>query len=485
MTSKIDKNVTSTGLQVLDPMTVARVAPDPARRAEERRKRQDALAEDAVRWKAIVDAGSKEAWIEGELRGKGLLVDVDPSTLTDADKTSFKERKKAEAQARRDLEKLAWRAYKATHVTHVGAGVYYRDTDDESPADRDARLLRAKDHELAALATPEDLAKGLGLTMPALRWMCFHRDVETHTHYNYWTIPKRDGSRRLITAPKHDLKKAQRWLLRNVFEKLPVHHAAHGFLAARSIESNAKVHAGADVVVKVDVKDFFPTVTMLRVKGLLRRAGLAESVATLVALMVTEPPREVVQFRGRTLYVAKGPRSCPQGAPTSPAITNAICLRLDKRLSGLAKMMGFAYTRYADDLTFSFSAKRGEKGTRVAAPIGALLHGVRRILEAEGFRVNGKKTAVMRGGMSQRVTGLVVNEAKDASPVRVPREVVRRLRAAIFNREKGRPIKEGETLKQIQGMAAFVFMVDPKRGREFLDRIKALEARSTPPAPQT
>jgi len=229
----------------------------------------------------------------------------------------------------------------------------------------------------------------------------------------------------------------------------------------------------------VDVKDFFPTISWRRVKGLLRRAGIAENVATLIALLVTESPREIVQFRGKTLYVAKGPRACPQGAPTSPAITNAICFRLDKRLSGLARMMGFTYTRYADDLTFSFGGKKRDKHTRVPAPIGALLHGARRILEAEGFRVHQKKTTVMRGGNAQRVTGLVVNEAPGAPPARAPRDVIRRLRAAIFNREKGRPTKPDETLEQIKGLAAFVHMTDPKRGRAFIDRITALEKAAT------
>jgi RNA-directed DNA polymerase len=475
MTSEIDKNVSATKLIVLDPDQApqtkhASAADDRARRAKER----DAHA---VRWKAIQEIGGKDAWIAAELHAKGVAVDVDPATLTDADKGSFKERKKAEAKEKRALEKLVYQAFRATHVAYVGSGVYFRDEDDELPADKDVRLARAKEHDLTTLETPADLARALGVTAPVLRWMCFHRDVSPSSHYHFWTIPKRDGSRRTIMAPKRELKVAQRWLLRNVFEKLPVHAAAHGFLAERSIASNARVHAGADVIVKVDVKDFFPTISWRRVKGLLRRAGIAENVATLIALLVTESPREIVQFRGKTLYVAKGARACPQGAPSSPAITNAICFRLDKRLSGLARMMGFVYTRYADDLTFSFAVKKRDKRSRVPAPIGALLHGVRRILEAEGFRIHEKKTTVMRGGNTQRVTGLVVNEAPGAPPARVPRDVIRRLRAAIFNRERAKITKPDETLEQIKGLAAFVYMTDEARGRAFLDRIAALDKR--------
>jgi hypothetical protein len=216
------------------------------------------------------------------------------------------------------------------------------------------------------------------------------------------------------------------------------------------------------------------------VKGLFKKGGLPESVATLCALLATESPREVVQFRGKTLYVANGARACPQGAPTSPAITNALCLRLDKRMAGLARALGYGYTRYADDLAFSWRKPEADEGSRAAAPVGTLLRGVATILDAEGFRVHRKKTAVRRGGASQRITGLVVNKTSspDVPAARVPRETIRRLRAAIHNREKGKPGKEGETLHQLHGMAAFVFMVDPKKGRAFLDRIEALEKRA-------
>ncbi len=445
-----------------------------AQAAAERRERARVRAEDARRWTAIVEAGGGMLWIERELIEKGLLVRADASTLTEADKAGYKEKKRAEAAETRRLEKLAWQAYRASHVVHVGAGVFYADANDETAAARDARLARAKESGLGHLDSPEALAKGLGVTMPELRWLCFHREVEGQSHYHVWTIPKRDGSSRTITAPKPELKAAQRWLLHNVFEKLPVHGAAHGFLEGRSIATNAAVHAGADVVVKLDLKDFFPTITFRRVKGLLRKAGLPENVATLAALLATEPPRELVTFRGKTAHVATGPRACPQGAPTSPAITNAICGRLDRRMSGLARVMGFAYTRYADDLTFSFR-KPDDRGSRVACPVGALMRGVKDVLRSEGFALHAKKTAVMRAGMSRRGTGLVVNapNAAGVPPARVPRDVVRRLKAAIKNREDGKPGR-GETLAELKGMAAYVHMTDPRRGRAFLDRIAAL-----------
>jgi hypothetical protein len=475
VTAKIDTTVRAAPPVVL-PITTTPPAHEAKGATEERRRLHE---ERVARWKAIAEAGGLDAWVEAELKARGVLTTGDPSTMSDKERSQYKERKKAEAKEKRILRRQAWDAYFATHISHLGAGVHWEDSTDPDKFDVANREERAKSMGLPALVGADDLAKALGLPIARLRWMAFHREVDTGSHYRRWLIPKRDGSSRTITAPKRELKAAQRWALRNVFDKLPVHGAAHGFLSARSIVTNAQAHAGADTVVKVDIKDFFPTVTWRRVRGLLRKAGMAEGPATLIALLSTEAPREVVQFRGKTLYVATGPRVLPQGAPTSPAITNAICLRLDRRMSGLAKKLGFRYTRYADDLTLSWRRpEKVEKGASPRAPIGTLIRGIKQILLSEGFRIHPSKTVVMRTGSRQKVTGLVVNKAGEGiAEARVPRDTLRKLRAAIKNRELGRPGK-GESLAQLKGMAAFVYMTDPARGRAFLDRLTALEGKA-------
>ena len=224
--------------------------------------------------------------------------------------------------------------------------------------------------------------------------------------------------------------------------------------------TNAAVHANPKILLKMDVKDFFPTVTWRRVKGVFRRAGYRDSIATLLALLCTEAPREVVQVQGQTYYVSLGPRCLPQGAPTSPAITNALCLRLDRRLAGLATKLGWRYTRYADDMTFSLPADHKDKPR-----LGALLGCVRRVVQAEGFEVKDEKTRVHRTGGRQSVTGLVVNG--EGQP-RTPRKLRRELRAAIHNLKAGKPLKEGESLARLAGYAAYVYMTDPKLGKTML-----------------
>ncbi|EDM73524.1 RNA-directed DNA polymerase domain protein [Plesiocystis pacifica SIR-1] len=423
------------------------------------------------KWADIEAAGNIRNWVDAELERRGLRdPGVDTSRLSDKQRKAYKAKREEERRVRRVLQGQAWQVYRQNHLVHVGVGVWYHDTADIDRWDIAGIDERRELNELPELKDVHALAKALELPIPKLRWLVYHREVDTGTHYQRWTVPKRSGKGvRLISAPKPTLKRCQTWVARNITEHLPVHGAAHGFLTGRSTVTNAAVHAGARVVVKFDVKDFYPTVSFRRVKGMMRKAGYGEQVATVLALLTTECPRESIELHGRTHYVATGPRSLPQGAPTSPSITNALCLRLDSRLTGLARKLGFRYTRYADDLTFSFHGAG-------KIPVGRLQKAVADIVKDEGFIIHPHKTRVMRKGGRQKVTGLVINGAPEgAAKARVPRKVVRELRAAIRNRELGKPGK-GESLEQLRGMAAYIHMCDPAKGKAFLDRINALSS---------
>jgi len=425
----------------------------------------DPAAPAKATWADIAAAGGRQPWVLQELRRRNLLDEgVDTSKLNAKEKKRFRERRDEERRVKRLLQKHAWQEYKKAHLVHVGVGVFHHDTADVDKYDIADPEARLSENDLPKIPDVQALSTLLGLSIPKLRWLSYHREVDTGTHYKRWLVPKRTGGERMISAPKPELKAAQAWIARHITERLPVHGAAHGFIPGRSTVTNAAAHAGAKVVVKFDLKDFYPTVTTPRVKGMLRKAGYGEQVATIMALLCTESPREELELRGKLRYVAIGDRSLPQGAPTSPSLSNAICLRMDARLTGLARHLGMKYTRYADDLTFSCD--------RTKAPVGKLVGGVTRIVEAEGFRVHPKKTRVMRSGRRQKVTGLVVN-SYDGAPARVPRELVRNLRAAIHRREKGLETKD--SLAVLRGWAAYIHMCDEAKGRAFLDRIDALE----------
>lgn len=419
-------------------------------------------------WRVIQAAGGRRGWVDAQLREKGLLVErADTEGMSDRDLAEYKKQLKAEAVERKKLTREAWTAYKANHVVHLGEGVFW--TDDVLAPDKwdlPNAEERAAENELPALDSPQQLAEALGISVSDLRWLAYHRDAATSIHYYRFTIPKRDGTPRPIWAPLPKLKAAQHWILRHIVERLPVHGAVHGFLPGRSILTNAAVHTNAKAVLKMDVKDFFPTVTLPRVKGVFRNAGYREQVATLLALLCTESPREIVDLEGKRYFVALGPRCLPQGAPTSPGLTSTLCLRMDRRLTGLAKLYGWRYSRYADDLTFSLPSEHSG-----SPKLGALIGVVTRIVAEEGFTIHPDKTRVLRSGGRQKVTGLVVN---GTGTPRVPRSLKRELRAAIHNLKQGKPLKEGETVERLVGLAAYVHMTDPKLGAEMMAALAQL-----------
>ena len=378
-----------------------------------------------------------------------------------AARAELKARKKAEAAERKRLHTEGVARRRATDITFVGKGVSAQLNDRSSDAEKLAAL------SLPVLHSPVELASALGLSIPRLRWLCFHTEAATRIHYVQFEVPKKSGGTRTIGAPHRTLAEAQRWILEEILAKLPLEDAAHGFVTGRSTLTNALPHSGRGVVVNLDLEAFFPSIGFARVRHLFRRLGYSGAVATLLALLCTECPRRRVVYDGTPYFVATGPRGLPQGACTSPALSNQIARRLDRRLGGLSRKLGWTYTRYADDLTFSAGPESRDK-------VAYLLARVRHIVQDERFAVNRKKTRVQRPESRQVVTGLVVN----AAPA-VPRAVVRRLRA-ILHRAKttGLSAQNRDSHPNfrgwVEGMIAYVAMVKPALGEKFRTALDAV-----------
>lgn len=237
-------------------------------------------------------------------------------------------------------------------------------------------------------------------TMKHLNYYCnpnnsFHR-------YKRFKIKKKSGGFRLITAPRN---KSFMLLLRYVNEILKAVYMpsdyAMGFTEERSIVTNADMHKGHNYVFNIDLKDFFPSIHQARVwkrlqlKPLSFRQPIANVVAGLCSM------KEEMED-GSARYVL------PQGAPTSPIITNMICDNLDRRLAGLAKRFGVVYSRYADDITFSSMHN-------VYHPTGGFIKELRRIVESQGFIMNEDKTRLQKLGTRQEVTGIIVSNKLNVS----------------------------------------------------------------------
>jgi hypothetical protein len=214
-------------------------------------------------------------------------------------------------------------------------------------------------------------------------------------------------------------------------------------------------------VLKLDLKDFFPTLHYRRVKGLFEHLGYNAEVAGTLAGLTTHRPKLP---DGTVVW----PGMLPQGAPTSPALANLACRRLDRRLERLAARYGAAYTRYADDLTFSFAAPPDVR-------IGRFLWWVDGICQQEGFTERPDKRRVLRAKHQQRVTGLVVN-----ARVNLPRADRRRFRAILHNCARHGVASQARDREDFEaylaGYAAYVHMVDPVLGRRYLDEVARILA---------
>jgi hypothetical protein len=313
-------------------------------------------------------------------------------------------------------------------------------------------------HGLPALTSVDDVRALLGIDDGGLARL-MRPGGAPGSAYVEFEIPKAKGGTRRIAAPRGPLRRVQRAILDQILSKVPHHDAAHGFVARRSTVSNARPHVGAALVVKTDLKDFFPTVHYRRVVGIFVALGYNELVARTLAGLTTYRPRLA---DGRVVW----PGVLPQGAPTSPALANLACRRLDTRLSRLAARYGAVYTRYADDLTFSFAAPPD-------IAVGRFLWWVDSVCQHEGFLEHPAKRKFLRAKTQQRVTGLVVN-----ADVHLPRADRRRFRAllhdaahhGIEHAARGRD----DLAAYLSGYAAYAQMVQPALGAAWAARVRAL-----------
>ena len=346
----------------------------------------------------------------------------------------------------------------------VQFSIDYAEAPEMRPADG-----RPRQWQMPQIATMGDLAQWLNLTPAELLWFADCRNFERQAapklaQYKRRWVPKRDGTFRLIESPKQRLKAIQRAILRDILAKIPSHEACHGFKAGHSILTFAQPHASKAIVLKLDIKDFFPTFSFARVQNLFLTAGYPENVARLLAGLCTticarnhfeQLPRDQ-QTGARALYLRK---HLPQGAPTSPMLANLCAFNFDCRLAGLAKAAGANYTRYADDMVFS-------GGDDFARGINRFFVHAMAIALEEGFTVHARKTRVMRQGVSQRAAGLVLN----ATP-NIRRRDFDQLKAILTNAHRHGAASQNRAAlpnfrAHLEGRISHITMINPARGHK-------------------
>lgn len=338
------------------------------------------------------------------------------------------------------------------------------------PHSRSLRQAPGDPALLASLGLPklmafDDVVRWTGLALPRLVQLMNVRNDCHAANYVEWTVPKRGGGQRVIAAPKPELRAIQRKINREILAHVAVHESAHGFLPQRNIVTNAQPHVGRSIVVKADLDRFFEYIRHARVIGVFRWLGYDLAVARTLALLCTH--RTVVRAPragGWPSYIGPKRHAVP-GAPTSPALSNLVLHRLDRRLEGLARKFEGTYTRYADDLTLSGdeSLKRG---------LSRFIPLVRRIVKDEGFRLNDRKLRFARSGYRQEVTGVVVNQK-----VNVRRAEFDRLKAILHNARQAGSLtsqnRDGHAdfRRMLAGRIGHVLMLAPQKGRRLLSEL--------------
>lgn len=264
--------------------------------------------------------------------------------------------------------------------------------------------------------------------------------------YHTFFIPKKNGGKRMIEAPSDRLKSFQLWIKENILDKINVSTNARGFRKNYSILDNAKEHVNKDLVINIDLKDFFPSITYKMVYKIFSYVGYTNEVAHLLTQLCTNKANVL-----------------PQGSPASPLISNIVALKLDKRLSALANKFDCSYTRYADDITFSGCTS-----------IKNMLSIVEKIIIEEKFSINEAKVRLQYKNQRQEVTGLIVNKKLSVSP-----SLIKEIDNAIYYSTKYGVVSHMQKIgcdksfykEHLYGIAYFVKMIDKEKGEYYLAKL--------------
>lgn len=296
------------------------------------------------------------------------------------------------------------------------------------------------------IKTQDVLFKLLNIPKKNMTYLLYNKEEKgPENAYHTFSILKKNGDKREIDAPNDELKFVQKrlaillwanqkksWRLNNTKPNI-----SHGFEESKSIITNAKIHRNKKIVLNLDLEDFFPSIHFGRVKGFFEK-NKNFKVPKEVALVIAR----LVCYKGRL----------PQGAPTSPIISNLICRILDFRLLKLAKKYRLDYTRYADDLTFSTNSSSFVDEEQF------FLDKLEKEIIRAGFKINAKKTRLQFSNSRQEVTGLTVNKKLNVS-----KEFYKNTRAMAHKLyTTGEFLIDGEsgTINQLEGRFAFINQLD-------------------------
>ena len=327
----------------------------------------------------------------------------------------------------------------------------------------------------------EELAGYFSTTPKTLLWLAaVAKTSHPGTHYHSKWIRKRVGHR-LIESPLPQLKSVQRAILTDILNPIPVSNFAHAYCKKRNTKSFVAMHTGRGVCLKMDLRQFFPSIESRRVGGIFRSLNYPRPVTRLLTGLCTTiaKPDDIRQLKsmstsGQQLNRFYATRHLPQGAPTSPMLANLIAFRLDCRLDGLVRPFDGRYSRYADDLLFSFP-RDDAHDRQCRNRLRRLSHRIAAIAIEEGFEVNYRKTRVMFRSQRQMATGLILNEKPNCV-----RKKYDQLKATLHNCIHSGPESQNRDnhpyfQAHLKGQIQWIAYLNPARGEKLNQQFERIQ----------
>lgn len=269
----------------------------------------------------------------------------------------------------------------------------------------------------------EHLAEQLSLTKELLYFLTYKKQY----CYTQKEIPKKDGTNRILYVPHLALKVVQKWILKEILEKINVSNQAMAFVPKKNgIKDNAEYHKKNIFILEMDIKNFFNSIKEIQVFQLFCKIGYNTDVSAILANLCTY--KDVL----------------PQGAVTSPYIANLVTYHLDIRLNGLCSRRDIVYTRYADDLSFSSNNR---------TKLNSVEKIIRCIVSDEGFKINEKKTRYLSNDVKKTITGITINNEE----LHVDKNFKKKIRAMIYNSIAKKDYSKNE---KIIGCIAYVDSIE-------------------------
>lgn len=294
--------------------------------------------------------------------------------------------------------------------------------------------------------------------------------------YNTYKIRKKTSGYRWIMSPTNDLKVVQKWIKINILDKVKIHESAHGFVKDKSIVSNAHSHINKEMVLNIDLYRFFDTITEKRVCSLFKKLGYTDKLSyDLARLLCINPPKNYwkdlkIENSLKKRFIKSRPSILPQGAPSSPVISNIIAFNLDKSIYKYCDKSNLTYTRYADDISIS--------GNKSDLPS---LNVIKSIIRCNGFTINNKKVKFLSAHKKQEVTGIIVNNGTF-----VKKELIREINQELYfclkfgyTSHLERKFSEKEVKANYKdwlfGKICFIYSVEKTKGEKFFNKFNQID----------